>query len=75
MPSPVFVPDCALTHNAETDTPRPWLIYSRPRRHAGNRAFRGVLYALLLEALMWLMVSATAGAYRGVFGGKFLLRP
>jgi hypothetical protein len=75
MPSPVFVPGCAKTHRAETDSTRPWLIYSRPRRRAGSLAIRGVAFALLFEALMWLMVSATAAAYRGVFGGKFLLRP
>jgi hypothetical protein len=43
------------------------LVYSRPTRAAGVRAFRGACYALLFEAVLWGVAMAAAMVYRAVF--------
>ena len=67
MPSCAFACNCALDHSAEANAPRPMLVYSRPTRAAGVRAFRGACYALLFEAVLWGVAMAAAMVYRAVF--------
>ena len=67
MPLCAFACDCALDHGDEASNPRPILVYSRPKRRAGNRTFRGACYAVLLEAMLWGAAMAAGALYHALF--------
>jgi hypothetical protein len=67
MPSCAFACDCALHQGEGTEASRPVLVYTRPPLGESNRAFHGLCYALLFEAVLWGAVVASAVLYRGVF--------